>query len=73
MPTYHFHVQKDELHADEDGTEFPDVQTAWQQSVRALGEFLVEMDSGIPGARTVEMIVTDKAARNCFDGPLHPG
>jgi len=43
VPRFFFHVQNDTLVLDEEGMEFPDVDSAREEAIRACGEMIREV------------------------------
>ena len=60
MPRYFFHLQDDILSLDEQGIEFPDVNTAREEAVRACGEIIREIPVTIRRGGEWRLWVTDQ-------------
>jgi hypothetical protein len=67
MPRYHFHIDNGEFTADRTGTDFPDLETAKTEAVRAAGQMIMEMRGSFWDGQTPWfMNVTDDNNRLAF-------
>ena len=60
MPQYFFHVHNGSLSTDEEGLDFPDLNCARREAIRACGEMLREVPAAICNGDPMRMWVTDQ-------------
>jgi hypothetical protein len=60
MSHYFFHVQDGSTTLDAEGTDFPDLDSARRDMIRACGEILREVPAAIWNGDTLRMWVTDQ-------------
>lgn len=67
MPRYHFHIDNGEFTVDKTGTDFPDLETAKLQAVRAAGQMIMEIRRSFWESQTPwVMNVTDEQGQLAF-------
>jgi Domain of unknown function (DUF6894) len=60
MPRYFFHMHNGSLSTDDEGLDFPDLNGARREAIRACGEMLCEVPAAIYNGDTMRVWVTDQ-------------
>lgn len=67
MPRYFFHVDDGTFVPDDSGTDYPNIEAAREEAIRAAGAMLVDLDGDFWRAATAwTMYVTDDRRRLLF-------